>query len=213
MMYWKLRGEQKAPHGWKAPTENVDITFDEWYRHAVELESAPDTTNAEHWYFRLNGEYEGRNGFLYDELPFFTPNESSFFMVDPSDQRGINCRFGSKGIIAELHYDFSRNFILLMKGQKRYIIAHPNQCRNMELHPAGHPSARHSRINWSDPKDWQTGRFGEAMVSEIVLQAGDALYLPTSWFHFIVSLNLNYQCNARSGVTYETQEAIHQCGF
>jgi hypothetical protein len=39
------------------------------------------------------------------------------------------------------------------------------------------------------------------------------LYLPTAWFHFIVSLNTNYQCNARSGVSLEHRRIIQDCGF
>lgn len=215
MMYWKLRDHQWSPRGWKPPTEMVKLSFESWYEKAKRLEPlhGKEAAKSEHYYFRLNGEYEGRCDFLYDELPFFVP-QKNFFMVDPADQRGINCRFGSKGIIAETHYDFSRNFIMILGGRKRYILAHPNQCKNMELHPIGHPSARHSRINWSDPDDWHSGtNFPNARVNEVVLQAGDALYLPTSWFHFIVSLNMNYQCNARSGITYESQQYITECGF
>jgi ribosomal protein L16 Arg81 hydroxylase len=55
--------------------------------------------------------------------------------------------------------------------------------------------------------------FRNAQVNEVVLEAGDGLYLPTFWFHFIVSLNMNYQCNARSGITYENRKYIRQCGF
>ncbi len=32
-------------------------------------------------------------------------------------------------VIAEAHYDSGRNFIAMVKGRKRYIIAHPNQCK------------------------------------------------------------------------------------
>lgn len=103
----------------------------------------------------------------------------------------------------------------MLRGRKRYILAHPSQCINMELYPLGHPSARHSRINWSDPESWQLDgdHFQHGQVNEIVLQAGDALYLPTFWFHFIVSLSLNYQCNARSGITLDYQSHIKDCGF
>lgn len=55
--------------------------------------------------------------------------------------------------------------------------------------------------------------FQHGMVNEVVLDAGDGLYLPTFWFHFIVSLTLNYQCNARSGVSDEYQSHIRDCGF
>ncbi len=214
MPYWKLRGPMQAPPGWVAPTDNVELSYSDWYGKAMQLEASDQSiTEAEHYYFRLNGLFDGENGFLYDELPIFLPTQKSFFMPEPENQRGINCRFGSKGIIAETHYDFSRNFIIILKGQKRYILAHPNQCQNLELYQQGHPSARHSKVDWSNPEQWNTGRFTQAKVNEVILQAGDALYLPTSWFHFIVSLNLNYQCNARSGTTYENFDEIKQCGF
>ncbi len=219
MMYWKLRGRNRrfTEKGWTPPTEFVDISFKEWYEKALALEDpSVDVAHTEHYYFRLNGIWGDINDYLYDELPFFNPrHQSEVFMVDPEDARGINCRFGSRGIIAETHYDESRNFILILGGQKRYILAHPNQCRNLELYPLGHPSARHSRIHWSDPVSWQNDgdHFHKAQVNEVVLQTGDGLYLPTYWFHFIVSLNLNYQCNARSGITEENHQLISSCGF
>lgn len=214
MPYWNLRGLDRPPPDWVAPTENVKLTYADWFDKAMTIEkSDKNATDLEHYYFRLNGVFRGDNDFLYDELPIFLPTRKNFFMPEPESQRGINCRFGSKGTIAETHYDFSRNFIVLLKGQKRYILSHPNQCENLELYPHGHPSARHSKVDWSNPNEWHTGRFPQAQVNEVILQPGDALYLPTSWFHFIVSLNLNYQCNARSGVSIENYDAIKKCGF
>jgi hypothetical protein len=213
MMYWKPRG--KTPPGWTPPTENVELSFPDWYEKAVALDKHPDPANAEHYYLRLSGAINSKNEWLYEDLPFFSPTrQSEVFMVDPTDERGINCRLGSKGTIAETHYDMSRNFILMLRGQKRYILAHPSQCINMELYPLGHPSARHTRINWSDPESWHDGEnFPSGMVNEIVLQAGDGLYLPTYWLHFIVSLSMNYQCNARSGITHEYRNHVKKCGF
>lgn len=51
------------------------------------------------------------------------------------------------------------------------------------------------------------------MSNEVVLQAGDVLYLPQAWFHFIVSLSLNFQCNTRSGHSNNYVSPIHDCGF
>lgn len=156
----------------------------------------------------------------------------NLFMVNPEQERGLNCRFGMKGIIAEAHFDPTRNWIIMFKGMRRYILAHPNQCQNLELYPMNHPSGRHSSIDWSnmtqldsilqkmkptkdnDDHNSRQGSFYYAQVTEVVLQPGDALYLPTSWFHYIVSLtNMNYQCNARSGVTTENNDIIRNCGF
>jgi hypothetical protein len=76
----------------------------------------------------------------------------------------------------------------------------------------GHPSARHSGLSWdatdSDNPSWKTAR-----VNEAVLQAGDVLYLPTHWFHMIISLDTNIQCNTRSGIDGRFTQSIKECGF
>jgi hypothetical protein len=73
-----------------------------------------------------------------------------------TQQKGIHCRFGMKSVIAEAHYDGSRNAIVQLRGMRRWILAAPNQCGNMYLLPMGHPSGRHSDVDWSKP-DW--GKF------------------------------------------------------
>jgi hypothetical protein len=54
--------------------------------------------------------------------------------------------FSLLGVIAENHFDGSRNSIVVLKGARRYILSHPSQCRNLALYPKGHPSARHSAV-------------------------------------------------------------------
>lgn len=118
-----------------------------------------------------------------------------------------------KGVIAENHFDLSRNAITLLGGQRRYILSHPRECLNMNLLPRGHPSARHSAVDWSNPDLDIYPTFAHATVNEVVLQPGDVLYLPTNWFHYIISLELNMQCNTRSGGERLNHEYITDCGF
>ena len=185
--------------------------------------------NEPHWYFRLvgcglmgnHGECDkGSSEYLFDELPYFQPainddndDNHRLYMKDSKEQSGIHCRFGMDGVIAENHFDIGRNFIILFKGSRRYILGHPNQCPNFVLYPKGHPSARHSKVDWSNPDLHLYPEFQNAKVNEIILQAGDGLYLPTHWFHYIISLELNYQCNTRSGIGYDYADIIQQCGF
>ncbi len=69
-------------------------------------------------------------------------------MKDPDTYRGINCRFGMKGVAATARYDSRRNFVAMIRGRKRYILLPPAECGKLELFPKGHPSARHSSISW-----------------------------------------------------------------
>jgi len=208
-MYWKRRSH--LPPGWLPPTDETKLTYNDWLHKAQTLRN--DQVKHERWYFRLNAEYKGSHHYLYEELPLFVPRNNNFFMVNPKEQRGMNCRFGMKGVIAETHFDSSRNFIALMGGQRRYILNHPKYCKNMQLYPQSHPSGRHTAVDWTNIDVKQFPTFAQGRINEVVLQAGDVLYLPTHWMHTIVSLNINYQCNARSGTTTEYEREIVECGF
>lgn len=196
------------------------MKYEDWLSHANVTDKSKLGPDLEHWYFRLIGCGEmGRcdqhsSEYLFDELSFFQPrDENELYMVEHWQQKGIHCRFGMEGVIAENHFDGSRNMITVLGGERRYILTHPYQCLNLELLPRGHPSARHSAVDWSNPDLDTYSNFKYAEVNEVVIQAGDVLYLPTNWFHYIVSLDLNYQCNTRSGISNEYMDAIHSCGF
>lgn len=231
--FWRIgkklkKHQQQGPPGWKPPTENIQMSFADWHQAAADMQQAVDEgqdhTTRDHYYFRLNGTPD-HNAYLYQELPLFDPNlvnqGENIFMWEPDQSRGINCRLGMAGNIAETHYDASRNWIALIGGgQRRYILSHPRSCPDLALHPLGHPSARHSAVDWSEiGKTNKNGpthaaqRLERAKVTQVVLQASDALFLPMNWFHFIVSLNRNYQCNARSGQTETYNKFIRECGF
>lgn len=108
-MYWNnargnfLRSEKGRK--WKPPTEIVSSQFEKWLELAVkgQNKTLEDRT---HQYFRVSS--DAGNPWLFDELPFFKPVKS-MFIVDPGEQKGIHCRFGMRSVIAEAHFDGSRN--------------------------------------------------------------------------------------------------------
>ena len=52
-----------------------------------------------------------------------------------------------------------------------------------------------------------------AMATEVVLSAGQVLYVPSYWFHYIVSLGQSAQCNSRSGNAIRGRQMVKECGF
>lgn len=227
--------KRKFQDGWNSPTQKLKMTFQEWTEKALSLPEASTISSGipmPHWYLMLNsndcntkprGEKEEpskmdaicrRGTFLDDELPFLNQSQTSLYIVEANKTNTpIECRFGMRDVIAENHFDMTRNTIALLSGERRYILNHPNQCKLLSLYPRGHPSARHSAVNWSNPDLDSFPKFQRARANEVVLQAGDVLYLPTNWFHYIVSLSKNYQCNARSGWGREYERDVKRCGF
>ena len=187
----------------KAPTESARMTYSEWRQALADHEAAPATNP----YVYLTVDSGRANAFVAEDLTMFE-NKKSFFIVDPNAQAGIHCRFGMPGIIAEAHWDSGRNFIAVIQGTRRYIISPPGQCNNLFILKSG-PSARHSDVDWSDPA--VIPKFANATAFEVVLTAGDILYLPALWFHYIISLTENIQCNTRSGTPDVDVDGLHQC--
>ena len=126
-MYWmaenpnkkKQRGQRgqgrhpkfpTPPEGWKPPTKMLRMAYEEWLGHANTTDDKLTPDNP-HWYYRLIGcGAQGRcdkdsSEYLFDELPFFQPRNDQLFIVEPQRQKGIHCRFGMKGVIAENHFD------------------------------------------------------------------------------------------------------------
>lgn len=120
-MYWhgNLGGyRNKDGTRWKPPTDIIAEPFESWLEVAVKNQNR-SLDSRTHQYFRVSSDQE--NAWLFDELPFFKP-KASLFMVDPREQRGIHCRFGMRGVIAEAHFDGSRNAVVLLGGLRRYEI-------------------------------------------------------------------------------------------
>ena len=179
-----VRAEERAqlPGWWFAAPNSSAARAREGVSEAV----APPRERARRTlhYMRASTDAKQRNlnAWVRKDLRLFEEGdpEAAFFLVDAEQQRGIHCRFGMAGIIAEAHYDSGRNVISMQRGSKRYVLSPPTECANLHILKDG-PSARHSGIDWSDPA--QVGGLGAALGTEIVISAGDALYVPALWFH------------------------------
>jgi hypothetical protein len=119
-----------------------------------------------------------------------------------------------KGVTASAHYDSRTNYIAMVRGRKRYLLLPPEECSKLELFPRGHPSARHSQVLWSNLSAvLQHPQLANARATEVVLSMGEIMYLPSFWFHYIVSQDASIQCNCRSGESEQGKPAIEKCGF
>jgi hypothetical protein len=89
------------------------------------------------------------------------------------------------------HFDISENIACLVSGQRRFVIFPPEQIENLYVGPidynmAGQPA---SLVDLTDIDHAKFPKFGAAMASaqEAELSPGDALYLPSLWWHFVES--------------------------
>jgi hypothetical protein len=207
------------------PPPSLDLrwTFDKWARHAVYADAVGLPVNKKHYYWQSGVpreerlQEEGKWTFVSRDLPSFSSPDTTFFGFNPPEQKGIQCRFGERGVTAATHYDGGRNMIAMITGAKRYILSPPNVCPKLGIVTAHrHPSYRHSMLNFgrvtllekedtnvimSDREKGWLRIAASAPTLSTVLKSGEVLYVPSHWFHYIVSLQKSAQCNTRSGVS------------
>uniref|UniRef100_M4BX68 JmjC domain-containing protein n=1 Tax=Hyaloperonospora arabidopsidis (strain Emoy2) TaxID=559515 RepID=M4BX68_HYAAE len=176
-----------------------------------------------YFYFMLKAtDFLEQAAFVYEELPFMNPLLSEhdprygdLFIRAPAvaKERGMRCRFGMQGIVTDGHIDGGFNHISMIRGTKRYVIAPPSACRCQGLLTTGQ-SERHTSYDWSNtsalPEDVRN-----CPGTEVALTAGEVLYLPSFWYHHIVSLDTSIQCNLRSGFIErdDTLQFLSECGL
>lgn len=204
------------------PTLDNDWTYARWAKHARYADKVSLDPTEEHYYWQAGIPREERLQpedtwtFVSRDLPSFSSPEPTFFGFVPEMQKGIQCRFGERGVTAATHYDAGRNMVAMMVGAKRYVLSPPNACRNLGIVTRRqHPVFRHSLLNFGylnllDSEDPEVKTMPDeerawlevardSMAVETVLKAGEVLYIPSHWFHYITSLQKSAQCNTRSG--------------
>ena len=204
------------------PTRNNDWDFATWARHARYADSVRLGPGHPHFYWQSGVKArerlgpEERKSFITRDLPLLSDTKPNFVVFHPESQKGIQCRFGERGVVAATHYDGGRNMVAMVTGAKRYILSPPNQCSRLGIFTERtSPIYRHSLLNFGhlNGRDDASGmspeeqawldRAADSQAVETVLKAGEILYIPSHWFHYIVSVQKSAQCNVRSGVEHE----------
>jgi hypothetical protein len=215
--YWVRK--EYTPEGWTEPTEVLRIPYHEY----LKLKSSSPKANETHYYFYAEGFWSispGEEHFrfeLFNELERFKPGQQPELFMENFGPNGppeistfqkLHCKIGQAGNMAVMHFDSSRNTLVLLKGQRRYLLADPSQCGKLNLHQTEHPSNRHTTLDFGNlPEDL------DLYLNEVVMNPGDTLILPSYWFHSIIGLSEETaQCNAWSIATMTHKRHIEKCG-
>ena len=207
-LYWEIIG-RNVSKDYVPPTDVVQMSFSEWLSLAKLADNNPEfktyrfekTNVSGFFYLHINSlRTSGKQRhFISRDLPFFSTRRENLFISDISSNKGIECRFGMRGVIAEPHCDTSRNMVAMIRGRKRIILAPPSSCSYLRIiSDISHPSFRQSSLDWSDLQQAKQNSFHRVQAIETVVEAGEVLYIPPLWFHYIISLEYTIQCNSFS---------------
>jgi len=123
-----------------------------------------------------------------DVLPQFE-KDNPVSLIDPAVPPTM--WIGNRGFVAP-HYDIHMNLACVAAGRRRFVLFPPEQIANLYPGPVlnapgGVPI---SLVDPWDPDLDRFPRFAEAMAvaQETLLEPGDALYIPSLWWHGVASL-------------------------
>ena len=97
-----------------------------YFEHAIKKDLAKDKDydpDSEHLYLTLgvngvNQRRDSKDTFLHRDLPSFITPPNNFFVFDFDHNKGVQCRFGERGVTAAAHYDNGRNMVAVIVGAK-----------------------------------------------------------------------------------------------
>jgi len=113
-------------------------------------------------------------------------------LLDPGIEQLASIWIGNRGRTAT-HWDLPQNIACVVAGRRRFTLFPPEQLPNLYIGPidftlAGQPI---SLVDLHEPDFERFPRFRDALADARVVELGpgDALYLPSMWFHHVESLD------------------------
>ncbi len=110
----------------------------------------------------------------------------------------LNLWFGPSGHTEPLHFDTGDGTLMQLHGSKRVTLFPPSQTRNLypfEFFREIPPWFSQVDTDNPDPKDFP--RYAEALAHrvDVVIEQGEILFIPVSWWHEVTALGTDYVCS------------------
>jgi hypothetical protein len=158
----KLRGEMKFG-------EFVDIT-----------QTAGETNN---YYITANNSGKNKEALkeLWDDIVLFP----EYLRDDDPSNRGFFW-FGPKGTITPLHHDLTNNFMAQVRGRKLVRLIAPYELPNLYNTRHCYSAVDLDKIDFD-----KFPLFKNVTIIDVVIGAGDLLFLPIGWWHYVRGLDVS----------------------
>jgi lysine-specific demethylase 8 len=106
-----------------------------------------------------------------------------------------NLWFSAQGTITALHFDLPDNLIVQVHGRKRFVLFPPSERRHLYPHAWRSTTPHLARLDPERPDFVRHPRARDARGFTCTLEPGDALFLPSRWWHHASSIETSISVN------------------
>ncbi|KAI3424756.1 hypothetical protein D9Q98_008145 [Chlorella vulgaris] len=129
---------------------------------------------------------------LFDQIPALAADirEPAYCCLGEGEVKSVNAWFGPAGTVTPLHTDPHANLLCQAVGRKYVRLYSPACTAAMYPHPEGMHS-NSSQVDAGEPDLQRFPLFGQAPFQDCVLEAGQMLFIPAGWWHYVRSLSVS----------------------
>jgi len=136
-----------------------------------------------------------KNDFHFDQL------------IPAADQHSkvYNYIWIGKNTRSGLHYDFEDNFLVQIFGAKKVFLVAPKHAKHVYPLPENFLK---SQVNPMDPDFRKHPKFDHVIVWQGEIKAGDVLFIPRGWYHYIYSPKESISINCWYGASLSMKDLL-----
>jgi hypothetical protein len=178
-----------------SPMAKVEMRFDEFLRRANPAEGAageeplPPVLGPGETYYLYGKSY------LLDAVPALRDDLRTPACLAGVPETAQRLWISTPGCVTPLHYDLSNGFLCQVRGNKQVWLFDPSQIDR--LYPRGKQFPgldnfeRQSQVDIYHPDDEAFPELRRAEALECILREGDTLFIPSTWWHEVETLELS----------------------
>eukprot|EP00887_Chlorella_sp_A99_P001766 scaffold19.g1766.t1 len=141
---------------------------------------------------------------LFEQIPALGRDirEPPYCVLGDGEVQAINAWYGPPGTITPLHTDPHHNLLCQVVGRKYIRLYAPEHTAALYPQTTG-LLTNNSTIDLDDLAEEESAArfpgFADAPFADLVLEAGQMLYIPPGWWHYLKSLATSFSLNAALG--------------
>jgi len=172
-----------------SPMAKVDMRFADFLRRAAGEETLPPVLGPGETYYLYGKSY------LLDAVPSLRDDLRTPAVLAGIPDIAERLWISTPGCVTPLHYDLSNGFLCQVRGHKQVWLFDPSQIDR--LYPRGDKFPgldnfeRQSRVDIHHPDGEAFPELRRATALECTLREGDTLFIPSTWWHEVETLELS----------------------